>query len=195
MRRQITPKLSSLPNILSGFRLIAAPLLLYLAWVGDSNLFLVLLAASLLSDAVDGFVARQLNAATELGTKLDSWGDLATYLTVPLCAWWLWPEILQRETIFVWLVIGAYIVPIAVGFAKFRKLTSYHTWAAKTAAVIMGAAVFFLFAADISWPFHCAAIVQVLTACEEVAISLRLSKLESNVRSYWHLNRQIQKHD
>jgi CDP-diacylglycerol--glycerol-3-phosphate 3-phosphatidyltransferase len=186
----MTNKLVSIPNLLSGFRLIAAPFLLYLAWTGHPNLFLALLAVSLLSDSIDGFVARRLNQASELGTKLDSWGDLATYLTVPLCAWWLWPEILKREAFFVGLVIGAYMVPLMAGFVKFQRLPSYHTWAAKTAAVLMSFAVFILFVVDIAWPFKCAAIVQALVACEEVAITLRLSKLESNVRSFWHLTKQ-----
>jgi hypothetical protein len=78
------------------------------------------------------------------------------------------------------------------GFAKFQRLPSYHTWAAKTAAVLMSVAVFILFIFDISWPFYCAAILQALVACEEVAITLRLSKLESNVRSYWHLIKQTE---
>jgi len=189
-RNQMTNKLVSIPNLLSGFRLITAPFLLYLAWTGHPNLFLALLAVSLLSDSIDGFVARRLNQASELGTKLDSWGDLATYLTVPLCAWWLWPEILKREAFFVGLVIGAYMIPLMAGFVKFQRLPSYHTWAAKTAAVLMSFAAFILFVVDIAWPFKCAAIVQALVAYEEVAITLRLSKLESNVRSFWHLTKQ-----
>ncbi len=184
---RITTKLVSIPNLLSGFRLFAVPFLLYLAWMEHPNLFLVLLALSLLSDSIDGFIARRLNEASELGTKLDSWGDLAIYLTVPLCAWWLWPEVLKRETFFVLLVIGAYIIPLMAGFVKFQRLPSYHTWAAKTSAVLMSVAVFTLFIFDISWPFRCASIVQALVACEEVAITLRLSKLESNIRSFWHL--------
>jgi CDP-diacylglycerol--glycerol-3-phosphate 3-phosphatidyltransferase len=68
---------------------------------------------------------------SELGAKLDSLGDLALYLTVPLCAWWLWPEIIKRESFFVLLAIGAYCVPILFVFVKFGKMSSYHTWATK----------------------------------------------------------------
>jgi CDP-diacylglycerol--glycerol-3-phosphate 3-phosphatidyltransferase len=176
-----------IPDIISGFRLIAAPFLLCLGWMGYRDFFLILLAVSLLSDSIDGFIARRLNVASDLGTKLDSWGDLATYLTVPLCAWWLWPEILEREAFFVLLVLGAYIVPLIVGFIKFRRLPSYHTWGAKTAAVLMSIAFFILFITDISWPFRCAALFQALVACEEVAITMQLSELQSNVRSLWHV--------
>lgn len=182
-------RLLSTPNFLSGFRLVAAPFLLLLAWLGHPHLFLALLALSLFSDSIDGFVARRLNMASELGTRLDSWGDLATYFTVPVCAWWLWPEILRREKWFVFLVVAAYVIPIAAGFAKFGRLPSYHTWAAKASAVLMSVAVFVLFISNTAWPFRIAAVLQALVACEEVAITLKLSKLRGNVKSYWHVVR------
>ena len=190
---RMTPKLISIPNFLSGFRLIAAPFLLYLAWTGRPNTFLALLAVSLLSDAVDGFIARKLHETSDFGTKLDSWGELVTYLSVPLCAWWLWPEILKREAFFVLMVVAAYTVPLIAGLVKFQKLPTYHTWAAKTAAVLMSVGAFLLFISNVAWPFRCAAVVQALAACEEVAITLRLSELRGNVRSYWHVARQAEK--
>ena len=184
------PRWINIPNLLSGFRLIAALFLLYFAWTGRHNLFLALLAIALFTDSIDGFVARRLRVASEFGTKLDSWGDLATYLTVPLCAYWLWPDILKREAFFVLLVIAAFILPLIAGFIKFQKLPSYHTWAAKASAVLISTAAFILFITEIAWPFRVAAWVQVLVACEEIAITLRLSEIQSNVRSFWHVNRQ-----
>jgi CDP-diacylglycerol--glycerol-3-phosphate 3-phosphatidyltransferase len=186
--------LINIPNLLSGFRLIAAPFLLYLAWTGHPRLFLTLLAVSLFSDAIDGFIARRLNETSEFGTKLDSWGDLATYLTVPLGAWWLWPEILKREAFFVVLAVSAYVFPLIAGFVKFRRLPSYHTWAAKVGAVLMSIAFFILFIFDISWPFHCAAILQALVACEEIAITLLLPEWHGNVPSFLHAMRLARTH-
>ncbi len=187
---QMMQRWINIPYLLSGFRLIAAPFLLYFAWTGRHNLFLALLAISLFTDSIDGFIARRLKTASEFGAKLDSWGDLATYLTVPLCAYWLWPDILKREAFFVLLVIAAFTFPLIAGFMKFRRLPSYHTWAAKTSAVLISAAAFILFITDIAWPFRVAAMVQAFVACEEIAITLRLSEIQSNVRSLWHVNKQ-----
>lgn len=183
-----------LPNILSTFRLIAAPFLLLLAFLGYKIFFLIILALSLLSDAVDGFIARKLNVSSDIGTKLDSWGDLATYVTVPLCAWWLWPDILRREAFFVLLVICAYIFPITIGFFKFKRLTSYHTWLAKLSTVIMGPAIFILFIFDTTWPFWIAAIIQALSGIEEVLITLYLTKPQDNVQTLWHVRKQNRIH-
>lgn len=178
---------NTIPNILSGFRIIAAPFLLYFAWMGYRNLFLGLLSISLLSDAIDGYISRRLNVTSNIGNQLDSWGDMAIYLTVPLCAWWLWPEILKKEAIYVFIVIGAYVIPIIAGLIKFRRLPSYHTWGAKIAAVIMSSAVLIMFLTRITWPFRCAAVLQAIVACEEVFITTQLSELRGNVQSFWHV--------
>ena len=184
---------SIIPNLLSGFRLLAAPVMLYLAWIGKPLSFLVLLAISLSTDAIDGFLARRLNWQSELGARLDSWGDFTTYITVPLGAWWLWPDILRREAFFVGLAIIAYVLPIAIGFARFHRLTSYHTWAAKLGAVIMSISALLLFLTDIAWPFRCAAVFQALEALEEIAITFAIPGLRSDIPSFWHVWRGVEK--
>jgi CDP-diacylglycerol--glycerol-3-phosphate 3-phosphatidyltransferase len=176
-----------IPNMLSGFRLAAVPFLLYLAWAGHKNLFLGLLGLSLLSDALDGYLSRKLQVASDFGTRLDSWGDMATYLTIPVCAWWLWPDIIKQEAVYVVIAIASYVLPILAGLAKFHKIPSYHTWGAKTAAVIMSAAIFILFIVAYPWPFRFAVVFQAVVACEEILITLRLSELQDNVKSLVHL--------
>lgn len=176
-----------IPNLLSCFRLIVAPFLLVIAWLNRPTLFLVILGASILSDAIDGYIARRLKVTSKIGAQLDSWGDFATYITVPLCAWWLWPEILQREASFVVLGIAFFILPALAGFMKFKSLPSYHTWAAKILAVLMCAAIFMLFLTEIVWPFRCAVILHCLVSMEEIAITLWLKEPRHNIASFWHL--------
>lgn len=178
---------SKIPNILSVFRIISVPCLLLLAWNGHRKLFIALLIASLITDALDGYIARKYNLATALGSRLDSFGDMAIYLTVPLCAWWLWPAIIIREVVFVSITIGAYGIPIIAGLLKYGKIPSYHTYGAKAAAIIMSISALMLLTVDIAWPFRYAAIFQAVVACEEVLITVRLPALRSNVKSLWHL--------
>ena len=181
----------SIPNILSSFRIITAPFLLYFAWVGSKYIFLILLAISLLSDVIDGYIARKYSLTSGLGAKLDSWGDMANYMTVPFCAWLLWPEILGKELVFLIIIVGSYIVPILAGLIKFQKIPSYHTWGAKIAAVIMSISAFILFITGFTWPFRCAAVIQVIIACEEVYITVQLPELKSNVKSFIHVKREL----
>jgi CDP-diacylglycerol--glycerol-3-phosphate 3-phosphatidyltransferase len=161
----------NIPNLLSLLRLVAAPVLLLLAAGGRPTVYLVLLAAALLSDAVDGFLARRLGQTSELGARLDSLGDFAIYMTVPLGAWWLWPELIRREAPFAAAVVASYALPVLFGFLKYRRLTSYHTWGAKLSGVLLTAGALHHFACGQAWPFRLSVAVQVLAELEEIAIT------------------------
>jgi CDP-diacylglycerol--glycerol-3-phosphate 3-phosphatidyltransferase len=175
-----------LPNLLSAFRMLMVPVLGALAWHGQATAFLIGLVASLLSDVLDGWLARHSGVTSELGAKLDSWGDLATYASLPLFAWWLWPETLRAESHFLALALVAYFTPTGVGLLRWRQLTSYHTWAAKGTSLVMGAALLCLFVGGPAWPFHLATCALLLEALEELAITALLRRPASNVRSLWH---------
>ncbi|WP_349431034.1 CDP-alcohol phosphatidyltransferase family protein [Methylomarinum sp. Ch1-1] len=186
---EIHPRLT-LPNLLTGCRFVAAPFLLWLAWFGYHTAFLVLLGIAFLTDALDGLAARLTNQVTHFGAKLDSWADLATYLSVGFGTWWLWREIVHREDIYVYIIIACYLAPVAVGFIKFGKYASYHTWLAKLSAVSVAIAIYPLFLADIAWPFRVAVLIYAITALEQIAITLTLSEPSSNINSIMQLVNQ-----
>ena len=181
--------LLTLPNLLTCFRFVSAPILSWLAWSGLGDAFLLLLAVTFLSDILDGMAARYLHQESELGALLDSTADLLIYTTMAISIGWLWPDIVQREITYVLLVIGSYISPILIGFIKFHVLTSYHTWLVKLAVVLLGLSFFILFIFDLAWPFHVAAFVCAVAAMEEIAISLCADEIQSDIPSIWHLLR------
>ncbi|MGH8479934.1 MAG: CDP-alcohol phosphatidyltransferase family protein [Gammaproteobacteria bacterium] len=183
--------IANLPNLLSCFRFLAAPLLLYLAWHGYPRAYVAVLVLSFVSDALDGFLARWFHQESELGSMLDTAADVVIYITIPISAWWLWPELLRQEAPFVILVIASYSVPALFGLLKFRALTSYHTWAVKLAAAAAGGAALVMFAGGPTWPFRLATPLCVLAALEQIAITLVLPESWSDVRSLWHVLRQL----
>jgi phosphatidylglycerophosphate synthase len=176
----------NIPNCLSGSRLAAVPVLLVLAWKGSATAFLVLFVCALLTDLADGYLARKLRQESELGARLDSWGDFALYMATPVCAWWLWPELIIREARYVTAVVASFILPILAGLVRYRRLTSYHTWGAKLSAVLMGISTFLLFAGGPAWPFRFSTAVLVITQIEEISITVVLAEWRSNVPSLWH---------
>jgi phosphatidylglycerophosphate synthase len=181
--------LLTVPNALSMLRLVLAPVLVWLAWTGHPRAFLAALCVSLLSDLTDGWFARRFDQATHLGTLLDSYGDFATYLTVPVCAWWLWPDLIRREGWYAAAVVAAYVFPIMLGFLKYGRLTAYHTYGAKLSAVVVGASALALFAGGPPWPFRIATWVLVLAELEEIAITTILPAWHANVPSIVHARR------
>lgn len=63
------------------------PVMLVFAWHGMATAFLFCLTIALLSDALDGWLARRLIRRSDLGTKLDCWADIALCLSVPVEVW------------------------------------------------------------------------------------------------------------
>jgi CDP-diacylglycerol--glycerol-3-phosphate 3-phosphatidyltransferase len=186
----MTEKLVTIPNLLSGLRLLTVPVLLVLALQGYADAFLFLLVFALLTDVADGYLARRLRQESEFGARLDSWGDFSIYLSTPLCAWWLWPEIVIRESSYVITVLVGFILPILIGFAKYHRLTSYHTWGAKLSAVLMGVGTILLFAGGPSWLFRFSTVVLVFTQIEEIAITVVSPVWRSNVPTFRHALRR-----
>lgn len=182
--------LRHLPNVLSGLRLAAAPVLLVVAWLGEPRLFLLLLALSFLTDAADGFLARRLGQTSELGARLDSWGDFAVYLSLPVALWWLWPDVVLREAPFIAAIAASIVLPGVVALAKFHRLTSYHTWMVKLAVLMVAFGLLVLFLGGPPWLLRVAAPVSVLAALEQMAITMMLPAPRSDVRSLVHLARE-----
>ena len=177
----------SLPNLLTGFRFVAAPCLLWLAWHGYQIAFMVLLAAGFLSDLLDGMVARWLGQESEFGATLDSWADVINYLTIAVGCWWLWPDVVARELLYVGMIVASCLMPALAGFGKFGCFTSYHTWSVKLAAACMGTSLFILFFGGPVWPFRMAAVFCLIAAIEEILITLILPEPKSNVKSIWRV--------
>ena len=176
----------NIPNILSLFRIISAPFLLLSGWLDMPTLFFILFGLMLLSDALDGIIARMLNQTSELGARLDSYGDILTYLSTPIAVWWLWPEIVLEELYYIIAAIIIYILPAFVTLLKFGKLASYHTWITKISAVLMAAGAVMLLGFESNLLFHLAIYFLVIEMIENIAITIILPKQKNDIHSIWH---------
>jgi CDP-diacylglycerol--glycerol-3-phosphate 3-phosphatidyltransferase len=174
------------PNALSAFRVLCAPAVLAFAWRGETSAFLALFALGLASDVLDGMLARRLGQVSDFGARLDQWGDFALWASLPLAAWWLWPETLRREAPFVVLALVAMLLPTAIAYAKYRAVPGYHTWSVKLGSIAMGIAVPLLLLFDVAWPFRIAALFQLVCAADELGITLLLPECRHDVPSVLH---------
>jgi CDP-diacylglycerol--glycerol-3-phosphate 3-phosphatidyltransferase len=179
------------PNLLSGLRLALVPALVALAALGAAGAFLCAFALALATDAADGFLARRLGQASEWGARLDSRADLALWLALLPCAVLLVPDALAAEWPVVALLLASLVLPVALGWLKFGRLTSYHTWGAKASAWAVGVAALALFAGGPAWPLRAAAALVALSALEEIAITALLPAWRRDVPSLAHARRAL----
>ena len=105
----------SIPNILSYFRLLLIPLFIVLYVQEDFTEALITLAASGLSDILDGRIARKYDMVTDLGKVLDPVADKLTQCAMMLCVamrypamWWLLGLHVVKETVM--LIMGWYVL-------------------------------------------------------------------------------------
>jgi CDP-diacylglycerol--glycerol-3-phosphate 3-phosphatidyltransferase len=169
----MTPARFTLPNLLSLSRLAMVPVLIHLTVTERPAPFLAVLAACLVSDALDGWLARRLGQVSALGAALDTWGDFAVYVTVPVCGWWLWPEQVRPEAPFLLVLAVSYLSPIAVGWARHGRLTNHHTLSGKVSTILLAAASVALIAGGPPWPFRLATLIVVLADLEEIVLVMR----------------------
>lgn len=179
--------LYSAPNLLSLLRLILVPILITLAIYGQAELFLLLLAVSLVSDVLDGYVARKLQQTSELGARLDSWGDILTYGAMISALYLIWPPIFSAQAGFLLAAMLSFILPLLLALSRFGSYPSYHTIGAKVTAILMAPAYYLLILWDTELFFRAVILLRVLVAVEEIAITFALKRPKSNVDSVFFL--------
>lgn len=153
---------------------------------GSKPWFLGLLFAALATDALDGFLARRLNAYSDFGRKLDSAADYLTMITGLAGIALLWPDIVRRE--LAWIVVGlaAFFAVIVYGFVRLGRAPCYHTWLAKLGAVGIALALIPLLSGGTALPFHLMIIVEIIGAVEEMAIALSIPSHRGEMPTLWH---------
>lgn len=175
-------------NGITLYRAIAAPLLILLI-IGDRPvLFRWLLAISFFTDAIDGYLARRYKVASIMGSKLDSIADDLTIAAAIVGIIVFRAEFIKHEFILISLLLTLYITQTMLALIRYGRISSFHTYAAKTAAVLQGIFIIFLFflPLPVYYLFHIAAAVTCLELIEEIILVLLLPRWMANIKGlYW----------
>jgi phosphatidylglycerophosphate synthase len=182
----------NVPNAISFLRLAAAPVLLAAVLNARQALFAWLLLACLVSDIVDGLIARGFEMTSQLGARLDSAADMAVFAAAMLGIFVFQGDFVSRHYAAVLCVVGLYVVEVAGAMWRYGRISSFHTVLTRMSAYAQGAFVMSLFLWGYSPTLFRAAIaVSLLAYTEELAIVWMLSEWEADVRGlYWILARR-----
>ncbi len=186
----LSSSVRSIPTALTIFRLLSAPVLIVLAYLGRERYFLWLAIAALLSDVLDGALARRLGASSETGRLLDSWADLLIAMVSFVGATLLWPDTMREEAGYFAIVLTALVAPNAWGLLRYHRLLGYHTISAKASGVLLAIGAVALFTGLTPVVFRLAAFIELAVAAEYIAISLILPGWTGEMKSVIHAWRQ-----
>jgi len=175
-------------NTITLYRLVAAPVLVILLLGAYFDIFKWLLAFSFFTDAIDGWLARKFRVVSLLGARIDSIADDLT-VAVSIFGIVLYDKdfLVMHGTLAATLA-AFYLAQNSIALIRFRRLTSFHTYMAKVAAVFQGIflILFYFLPAPLPVLFYCAAATTLLDLAEEIVLALVLPNWEADVKGlYW----------
>lgn len=182
-----------LVNGITIYRIIAAPVLLLLIILNRFDIFKWLLAISFFTDAIDGYLARRYNAISVLGARLDSIADDLTIAMAIVGIFRLNLNFILAQWVPVAILVLLFLVQVGFAFKRYGKMTAFHTYSAKVAAVVQGAFIisFFFTPAPLLWLFYLCALFTALDLLEEIILIGMLPGYRLNVKGiYWVLKKK-----
>ena len=148
----------NVPNLISLYRLLAFPVILFLALTGQEQGFVILLCISLVSDVLDGNIARYFKLQTNFGAALDNLADICTYAMALLGLFlFKWTEI-EPHAWILFLFLFVFVLSYLVSFYRFGKIPGLHLYSAVSEVIYKAYSfLYYLFLGSIpgciTWPW------------------------------------------
>ncbi len=186
------PKISNMniPVALILFRFTLAPVILLLAYyIGESSkpIILTLMYLGLISDILDGIIARKQNISSTKLRRMDSQTDMVFWLSIGIATWILYPKLINDNLISIWLILGMEISVYAISILKFKKETCTHAFLSK----LWGISLLIAFTSLIGFnhaglPFKIAIAMGLISHVDRILITLILPKWTHDIPSAYH---------
>jgi CDP-diacylglycerol--glycerol-3-phosphate 3-phosphatidyltransferase len=185
----IKRKLLTIPNILSFYRIFSFPFVLYFALGHEETLFVVLLMINLITDILDGFIARRFNLQTEFGARLDSIADVGTFILALVGIYVFKENDFAPYLLSFSIFLSLFLLSNIISLIKFGRFPSLHLYSWKIGGYIQGFFFFILFVFGFSSSLYYFMIFWGISSfIEHIVIQLILPEMKSNSKGlYWVL--------
>ncbi len=182
----------NVPNLISLYRLLVFPVILFMALTGRENWFVILLCISLVSDVLDGNIARFFKLQTNFGAALDNLADIFTYAMALLGLFiFKWTEIAPHAWIL-YLFLTVFVLSYLVAFYRFGKIPGLHLYSAVSAGYVQSIFFFVLFVFGFyPWMYYLAIGWGVIAYVEKILVLLKLDDIRIGVKGlYWVMKKE-----
>lgn len=177
----------TVPNIITFTRLAIAPVILYFIIADKEKLFAVFLIINLVSDALDGFLARRLKQVTEFGAKLDAYADYFTIFLAFIGVFVFKMDDIRPHLVSLTILFTLLVSILIISLIRFKKFTTYHPYSLKAVGYIEGVFLICLFTIGFITPFFYFLMGwAIIGAIECIAINLIIPEMNSDIKGlYW----------
>ncbi len=183
----------NVPNVLSAYRILALPFIVWTIVAGEKDWYILLLSVNLITDILDGLIARAFKLETEFGARLDSLADIGTYFMA-------FSGMIVLETAFVteyrypfFILIGLYALVQVIALIRFRRATSFHLYSSKITGYAQGIFIFTYFVFGFApWYFYFMLSLSYVAYLEAIVIVSVIPQLRSNVKGIYFMWKEHQ---
>lgn len=180
----------NIPVSLILFRLLLAPTVLALAYfIGESAkiAIVILMYLGLISDILDGIIARKQNISSEKLRRMDSQTDTVFWLSIGFATYILYPKLISDNSVVILTLFGMEIACYIISLIKFKKQPCAHALFSK----LWGLTLVVAFTSLIGFnhagiPFAMAIIMGLISQLDTILITLILPKWAHDVPSAYH---------
>jgi CDP-diacylglycerol--glycerol-3-phosphate 3-phosphatidyltransferase len=158
-----------------------------MALTGRENWFVILLIISLVSDVLDGNIARIFKLQTNFGAALDNLADIFTYAMALLGLFiFKWTEI-EPHAWILYIFLGVFILSYIIALVRFRKIPGLHLYSVVSSGYAQSTFFFILFVFGFySWMFYLVVIWGIVAYTEKIFVLLKLDDIKIGVKGlYW----------
>ena len=110
--------MKNIPNLLTVFRLLLIPLMLYYLFTDSLKFALIIYVLASVTDVIDGYVARKFDMITNLGKILDPLADKLLQFSALIGLWY-------SKIIPLWILIVFFCKEILMGIGCFKLLKDH----------------------------------------------------------------------
>jgi len=183
-------KLYSVPNLLSFYRIFTFPIVLYYTLISNELIYFILLTINLITDILDGFIARRFNLQTEFGARLDAFADIGMYILAFLGVLVFKAHEFEPHIYSLSIFFAVFVLPKIIALRKFGSFPSLHLYSSKIGGYVQGFFFLSLFTYGFSSIFYYIMIITgIFSFIEQIVIILMVKQMKSNMKGlYWILN-------
>jgi cardiolipin synthase (CMP-forming) len=179
----------NIPNVLSLYRLYSFPFILIFVILGHENLFAFFICFNLITDILDGWIARRFHQITEIGEKIDGLADNGTYILAITGVFVFKWSYFQPYAVSFFIFLGLFIISRLYFLIKFGKFHGFHAYSGKIGGYIHGSFFMVLFVFGFyDWFYYIMIISGYIISVENLLIIYFLKECRSNIKGlYWLL--------
>ena len=173
---------NAIPNYITALRIIGTVLLIFIKPL--SSLFYIVYTICGISDALDGFIARRTETATDFGARLDSIADLLFYAVMLIK---IFPILLLRLPTEIWYIVSATVIIRLISYilaaVKYHRFAALHTYMNKFTGLLVFTVPYVLsFSVSTAFCFI-TTVVAGIASLEELLIHILSKQYNANIKT------------